>query len=542
MVFKFESNLETLMIQEETLALRDQVNQIISKYFTCINCADLLEKPLVYNCLGKDGHFTCESCETERCEICDEKAKAVPFPLIEQFCIALRRTRNILNGKPTNIEPKPDPPAPHMWDVFGSDSVVSMGNPEMNKNATKRISDIFGTDSVGSSVSARQNKTNPKSVEAVVPDIVELIPELKTHVNRRISDIFGTDSVASRSSTQQSRQHPKKQRMSEVFGPDTATSPTTKDPSQLPLNQDNPTNLGSSSPHKLLNFDSDSDDTGTQEQPIHQTPVPKSKRSSLARKSSLSKAISPSTNSKSSNVASQSFDTPRTKRKSSTTKAVNKRFSTPKQTPSRRESHSRQASAKAASMIHSQYAIHSETDFFNYSLSNANANVIYTTTNCDLNITKGPCVFIEKLSMNTTHLVCSDYDTTPKRTIKFLLALASGIPIVKEKFIHECVKANNLLDPINFIANGCVNGAKDAPLRSWTSKSKLFKNLNFVLLGTFHSPTKEELSKLVLAGEGSIGDGGIGICDPKYSNKYPTSRTSMDLFDIISNFDIGNLD
>eukprot|EP00835_Amoeboradix_gromovi_P002852 NODE_171_length_16024_cov_0.172559.p3 type:complete len:435 gc:universal NODE_171_length_16024_cov_0.172559:15404-14100(-) len=112
-------------IDYSNIELFSEINSLIIKYFTCINCNCLLEKPLVYDCLAKEGHFTCEDCEIDKCIKCDEYAKAKPFPLFEQLCIAMRRTRNILNGEVIDVVPKQR----NLLDVFGNtDSIFSSNN------------------------------------------------------------------------------------------------------------------------------------------------------------------------------------------------------------------------------------------------------------------------------------------------------------------------------------------------------------------------------------------------------------------------------
>ena len=147
------------------------------------------------------------------------------------------------------------------------------------------------------------------------------------------------------------------------------------------------------------------------------------------------------------------------------------------------------------------------------------------------------CIFVDATS-KITHVVVGENNKKPKRTFKFLYALAKGIPIVKESYIHDCLKNNKRLNEQPYISSGCIKGSHDAPLQSFNKacilNAKLFDGLCFVLLGTFHSPPKSNIIDLISAANGTIQESGIAICDQQYASKYQDATTSAQLFDAIS--------
>ena len=399
--------------------LRAKVNSLLSRYFSCINCNKILEKPLVYDCVDGN-HFTCASCETDTCIICDSRAKTQPFPLIEQMCIALRRTRTILDGQKLNLtQNENEAPKPHIKEIFDTSS--------MEPIIAKRPIDTLQT----------QKKKNPSI--------------------SRISSVF-----------------------------------------------DGPT---------FPNFEHDI--STPSKRPSKLSALSKSSRNSLKTpKRSLSKVLV-------------------------TPKHSSKRKShTPTNTPNKRPSTSRQASRKASQQIQNQYNINSEADFYNYSLS-ATGIVYCTTSGCDLQLSESVCVYVDDFNSSTTHLVCKESTENPKRTFKYLLALASNTPIVTEQYIFECIKANEKIPELSFLANGCLKGSPDAPQRSFLSNTKLLEPYSFHLVGTFTKPPTTQIESLIKAANGRLSDSkdSICICDDSTQEGITTEH----LFNAISHYDVSHL-
>eukprot|EP00834_Sanchytrium_tribonematis_P004050 NODE_181_length_13917_cov_0.838110.p2 type:complete len:634 gc:universal NODE_181_length_13917_cov_0.838110:4837-2936(-) len=132
----FDTNFMTRDSQYINLELKEKVDSLIDCYFRCIKCNQILEKPLVYSCLSTDGHFICQACEDERCCLCQEYAKAAPFPLVEQILIAMRRVRNILNEGNQNFNSLRQR---NIIDVFGNTDSISI-------TETKSVKSNFSED------------------------------------------------------------------------------------------------------------------------------------------------------------------------------------------------------------------------------------------------------------------------------------------------------------------------------------------------------------------------------------------------------------
>jgi len=110
------------------------------------------------------------------------------------------------------------------------------------------------------------------------------------------------------------------------------------------------------------------------------------------------------------------------------------------------------------------------------------------------------------MSDKVTHLVVHPTeDKLVPRTIKYLLALAKRSYIVSFEWIVDCIAANKIVDESNYLMAG-DKIALGGPGEAVESRDQppLFRGLSFYFHGSFTSPSRLELEKIVKFGGGTV--------------------------------------
>jgi hypothetical protein len=110
-----------------------------------------------------------------------------------------------------------------------------------------------------------------------------------------------------------------------------------------------------------------------------------------------------------------------------------------------------------------------------------------------------------------THIVSgTNAEGLAPRMLKYLRGILDGKPILRFDWYWALVEGRNPIEEdylvIGDVSNNCSTGAVKASLEAHrrTDFVNLFHGMKFYFSGTFSSPSKSDLTSLILAGDGKV--------------------------------------